>query len=172
MFSKIKITFVAFISTIFLLPSTAFAQELDKDKPIVLGADTVRAIADSYQLQTSFSEYGNSKVLVVNRNGLKIIFTFIGCKDETAFTDCDGVEMRSLWAFPKDASPTDVYKRLLDFNASFRAGKAGVVSDSQVFMSRYIIADYGTTQGNLDLEMAVFSQLSGKFIDRVLKNEK
>ena len=173
MFSKIKINFVTFISVIFLLSSSAFAQSLDKEKPVALGVDTVRTIADSYQLQTSFSEYGDSKVLVVvNKNGLKIIFTFLGCEDETALTDCDGMEMRSLWAFPKDASQTDVYKRLLDFNASFRAGKAGAITDSQVFLSRYIIADYGTTQGNIDLELAVFVQLSGKFIDRVLKNKK
>ncbi|WP_438729184.1 YbjN domain-containing protein [Parasphingorhabdus sp. DH2-15] len=175
MFSKIPISFFAFISAMVLLPNSAFAQELDKNKPITLGVDTVRAIADHYRLQTSFSEYGNSKVLVVNKGGLKIIFTFLGCEDETALTDCNGMEMRSLWAFPKNASQTEVleiFKRLLDFNASFLAGKAGIVTDRQVFLSRYVIADYGTTQGNVDLEIAVFAQLSSKFIERVLKNEK
>jgi hypothetical protein len=38
-------------------------------------------------------------------------------------------------------------------------------------MARYVIADYGTTEGNLAVEVAVFSRLSDVFLERVVQNK-
>lgn len=152
--------------------SVAAAQNLDTTKAIRIGAESVRTIADSLDLKTSFSTYLEEKVLLVeNASGLKTIVTFVGCKDEEALADCDGMEMRALWEFPTNGTPQEISRRLFDFNSSFRAAKTGTIDDNQVYMARYIIADYGTNQGNLAVEFAVFSNLGDKFIDRVLLNE-
>ncbi len=152
--------------------SAAAAQELDKEKAARIGADSIATIADSFKFQTSFSTYLEEKVMIMeNPSGMKIIFTFIGCKNEEALTDCDGMEMRALWAFPTNGSAQDVTKRLSDFNSSFRAAKVGEINEKQVYMARYVIADYGTTEGNLAVEVAVFSRLSDVFLERVVQNK-
>jgi hypothetical protein len=60
---------------------------------------------------------------------------------------------------------------LSDFNSSFRAAKVGEINEKQVYMARYVIADYGTTEGNLAVEVAVFSRLSDVFLERVVQNK-
>jgi hypothetical protein len=81
------------------------------------------------------------------------------------------MEMRALWAFPTNGTALDVTNRLSDFNSSFRAAKAGAINEKQVYLARYVIADYGTTMGNLGVEVAVFMRLGDKFLERVVQNK-
>jgi hypothetical protein len=152
--------------------SGASAQDVDRTKAARIGADTISSIADNFEFQTSFSTYLDEKVLLMERpSGMKAIFTFVGCEDEEALTDCDGMEMRALWAFPTNGTALDVTNRLSDFNSSFRAAKAGAINEKQVYLARYVIADYGTTMGNLGVEVAVFMRLGDKFLERVVQNK-
>lgn len=173
MFSKTLAASAVIASLSCLAPlSTANAQQIDNDKDIRLGSDSVRAIADGFKLESGFSDYRGQKVLVVNDiSGQKILFVFVACEDEAELTNCDGVEMRSLWTFPANGTASEIAARISDFNVSFRAAKAGSMNDTQVYLSRYIIADHGTKQGNLAIEMAVFTQLGEKLRERILQAE-
>lgn len=152
--------------------SGAAAQDVDRMKAARIGTDTISDIADSFEFKTSFSTYLDEKVLVMeNPSGLKTIFTFVGCENEEALINCDGMEMRALWPFPTNGTAQEVTKRLSDFNSSFRAAKAGAINEDQVYMARYVIADYGTTMGNLGVEVAVFMKLGDTFLERVVRNE-
>lgn len=166
-----SLTALAAITSLTII-SDAAAQDVERTKAARIGADSIGIIAGSFKFQTSFSTYLEQKVLIMESpSGLKTIFTFIGCENEEALTNCDGMEMRALWPYPRNGSTQDVTKRLSDFNSSFRAAKVGAINQDQVYLARYVIADYGTTEGNLAAEVAVFLRLGDMFIERVVQNE-
>jgi len=144
---------------------TAMAQELDKNKAIPkVSASAVRAIADADGLKSNFSRYKDERVLVVeSRGNLKTLVRFVGCDDKEALTQCDGMELRALWRYPDTLGAASMNKLLSDFNVAFRAAKVGHLDGKQLYLSRYIIADYGTNQGNIALELSVFGTIAEKF---------
>lgn len=149
----------------------ASAQNLDDKKDIRLGADALKVIADSRKLKWRMAKTPTKQVLVLTENsGLQIVLSFVGCDNEAELSNCDGMQMQAGWPFPTNGTPSEIATRLNEMNQAYSAIKVGS-QGSNVYMSRYIIGDHGTKQGNLSVEIGLFLQFATLFRQRILKSE-
>lgn len=108
---------------------------------------------------------GNHYIIATATNGLKFEIFFHGCEVPNAanYEDmkCVGLSMISTWGADSDAAKLNAaIPAFLRENPLINAGQ---LDDGGFYVMRYVIADYGTAQGNLLSEMANFIRISSNF---------
>lgn len=113
------------------------------------------AVVTGNQL-TSVDAEGNAMLVATATNGLRFEVRFRACDEEPddAQRHCRGVFIVGVW----DALPEEKRDAYSDLMASYMrqnpAVNAGLMEDGSPYLVRYVIADYGTPQGNMVSEFA------------------
>lgn len=112
---------------------------------------------------------GSPTLIGTATNGLRFEVHFRACVDGAEQRDkhCKGVFMMSVWdAFTseKDAAFRNAMASYLRTNPTVNAGRT---EDGSPYVVRYIIADFGTKQGNLVSEFANFIRSATEFQDAI-----
>lgn len=102
-------------------------------------------------------------------NGLQFDVRFHGCVDPAAeqITDmqCRAFSMVALWEPRPDAAAAA--SAIPDFLYNNPLANAGILSDGSIYLTRYVIADYGIAQGNLLSEMANYVRTVTAFANTI-----
>ena len=108
---------------------------------------------------------GNHYITATATNGLKFELFFHGCEAPNAANHkdmkCVGLSMVSSWG--AGSAPAKLKAVIPAFLRENPLVNAGQLEDGGFYVTRYVIADYGTAQGNLLSEMANFIRISSNF---------
>ncbi len=95
-------------------------------------------------------------------NGLLFEIRFHGCsKDKTV--KCKAMSLTSTWGKLKKSKAKKLGTQISKFLLSHPLANAGFLEDGSPYISRYVIADYGTPQGNVVSEIANFIRAATEF---------
>ena len=103
---------------------------------------------------------GKNRVTAVATNGLQFEIEFHGCDDNVA-PRCKAMNLLSIWEKPR--SSKGIKKLLPGFLIDNSIANAGILEDGRPYLTRYVIADFGTPQGNLLSEIANFIRVTTEF---------
>lgn len=118
-------------------------------------------------------QQGDAYVIATAPNGLRFDVRFRACDEgddpqnakpgADPTRHCRGIIITSAW----DALPMERADELTTLGARYQQGNptvnAGMLPDGSPYMLRYVIADYGTRQGNLVSEFANFIRSASEF---------
>ncbi|TRD12135.1 hypothetical protein FGU71_09865 [Erythrobacter insulae] len=130
------------------------------------------SVVTANQLNTLDAQ-GNNALVATAANGLKFEVNFRACDDAEAEipegTDrhCKAMYMISVWEALSPDQEADIQTALSAFLKDNPAINAGRLSDGAPYIVRYVIADYGTKQGNLVSEFANFIRSATDFQNTV-----
>ncbi|RIV85643.1 hypothetical protein [Aurantiacibacter zhengii] len=134
-----------------------------------LGIDTVTpalAVVVANQVAQA-NEDGSEFISATAANGLGFRIQFEAC-DETAREGCKAMLLLAVW----EAFPAEFQERLSESVSAFTREQpmvsAGTLEDGSPYVARYVIADFGTPQGNLVSEFANFVQTATDFHNEVV----
>ncbi|MEO1045692.1 MAG: hypothetical protein AAFX04_09660 [Pseudomonadota bacterium] len=118
---------------------------------------------------TSLDSDLNHFITATATNGLRFDVRFHGCEDPKAENidkmQCRALSLVALWEPRGDAAVMNPV--IADFLYKNPLANAGMLPDGSIYMTRYIIADYGIAQGNLLSEMANFVRTATDFTNTV-----
>ncbi|WP_438727128.1 hypothetical protein ACR9YC_10070 [Parasphingorhabdus sp. DH2-15] len=114
---------------------------------------------------------GNHYISATATNGLKFEIFFHGCDNAAAVEiedmKCRGMNLISIWE--SGNAPEKVAASIPSFLRENPIVNAGSLEDGSFYVTRYVIADYGTAQGNLLSEMANFVRIASNFANTMNK---
>lgn len=112
---------------------------------------------------------GKNRVTAVATNGLQFEIDFHGCDDNIP-ARCKAMSLLSIWEKPK--SSKQIKKWLPGFLIDNSIANAGILEDGRPYLTRYVIADFGTQQGNLLSEFANFVRVTTQFNSLLIKPDQ
>jgi hypothetical protein len=112
---------------------------------------------------------GKNRVTAVATNGLQFEIDFHGCDDNIP-PRCKAMSLLSIWEKPK--SSKEIKKLLPGFLIDNSIANAGILMDGRPYLTRYVIADFGTPQGNILSEIANFVRVATQFNSLLTKPGK
>lgn len=174
-----KIHRTAHAATIVTLASMAFAAAPAGAQPLPLDTieqtdqidrineDTVApalAVVTGNQLM-GVDPQGDTQIVATATNGLRFEVSFRACEAgaEDEGRHCKGMYMRSIWDAPDDAARDEARAAIANYALRNPAVNSGTLSDGSPYIIRYVIADYGTKQGNLVSEFSNFIRSATDF---------
>ncbi|WOE76554.1 hypothetical protein [Alterisphingorhabdus coralli] len=101
-------------------------------------------------------------------NNMKLVAVPQSCNQQRA--NCVGLVISARYRPPQNVSPQQLRDRVDAFNRSYDYAKAVISSEGVPTVSRYVIADYGTSLGNLRSEFTNTANLAQIFNRQVLGN--
>lgn len=160
---------------LFLGPVPALAQALpietiDQEEHVSsLGIDTVApalGVVVANQVSQA-NEDGSEFISATAANGLGFRIQFEAC-EETAREGCKAMLLLAMW----EAFPAEFHQRLAQSVSAYSREQpmvsAGTLEDGSPYVARYVIADFGTPQGNLVSEFANFVRTATAFHNEVV----
>nr|WP_298929404.1 hypothetical protein [uncultured Erythrobacter sp.] len=108
---------------------------------------------------------GKPTLIATATNGLRFEVNFRACEDgaEGEGRHCKAVYMISVWDAPVDGQAEELRTAMAAFALNNPAINAGQLGNGAPYVVRYVIADYGTKQGNLVSEFANFIRSATDF---------
>ena len=165
---KIHFVRIAMFGIMSVMAASAQAQtkplesiDTDEDITVVNQKTIVPALSVVSANHVVQVDENNSEMIVATlSNGLRFEVRNVACEDaiEDTSPHCRGMYMISRW----DALPAGMDAQWMAAEQKFRldhpAMNAGTAADGSPYVARYVIADYGTKQGNLVAEFANFAR--------------
>lgn len=148
-----------------LAPSTVQAQDYQSTRLIdnFTEQDLLAVLAErDASWQISKRSNGDPLYMITFESGLKAFAWFSACRDG----QCFGLVLLAQFAGEDGNPDRTLEKRIRDFNDRYPAGKVFHDKNGNVFVQRYVMADYGITMRNLLTQIGVFediAQLYAKF---------
>ncbi|MEM1133073.1 MAG: hypothetical protein AAGH53_09060 [Pseudomonadota bacterium] len=105
----------------------------------------------------------------ITYNNLKLVALPQSCNQQRA--NCVGLVISARYRAPQNLSPMQLRDRVDNFNRSYDFAKAVISDEGVPTVTRYAIADYGTTIGNLRSEFFNTANLAQIFNQQVLGNQ-
>lgn len=145
-------------------------ESIDQEQHIAsLGIDTVTpalAVVVANQVAQA-NEDGSEFISATAANGLGFRVQFEAC-EESAREGCKAMLLLAVW----EAFPAEFHQRLAQSLSAFTREQpmvsAGTLEDGSPYVARYVIADFGTPQGNLVSEFANFVRAATDFHNEVI----
>lgn len=109
---------------------------------------------------------GNPTLLATATNGLRFEVNFRACEDgatEEEGRHCKAMYMMSVWDSPGDTRSTEYQAAVSQYRLNNPAINTAQMGNGAPYIVRYVIADFGTKQGNLVSEFANFIRSATDF---------
>ncbi|MCK0127775.1 YbjN domain-containing protein [Erythrobacter sp. F6033] len=108
---------------------------------------------------------GDVKLIATATNGLRFEISFRACETDDAADarHCKAMYMMSIWDAPAGGSDEEFQSAIVGYLQGNPAINAGRLPDGSPYIVRYVIADFGTAQGNLVSEFANFIRSATDF---------
>lgn len=101
-------------------------------------------------------------ISAVAGNGLQFEVHFHGCRQDDP-RKCRAMSMLARWPSLKKSDAKKLSRLAPEFLRSNPLINSGIAEDNSPYVTRYVIADYGTAQGNLLSEFANFIRVASTF---------
>lgn len=112
--------------------------------------ESIRPVLEEVGFEVQDEVVGQINALAVTYDGKKAFLQPTACNSG----DCLGLVMTALLT----PTNTPTQDQVTAFNVNLNAGNA-VLSDGQLYLKNYVVADYGVTRGSFVIDVAVFISL-------------